>query len=97
MWVVDTVEGVVTAIYAQFELADRVGVTRDSEYAFSFRTAKGEDTIGQEGKDNGNFLVGIVTLLETDNCIEGFTKRGRIEGSILGARSEYKLNEERIS
>jgi hypothetical protein len=63
VWIVDTLEGVIAFVDPEFKLGDPVPISRDAKDAFGFGSTESEDTVGQEGQDNGNLLLRVRPLL----------------------------------
>lgn len=74
MWVVHLLESVIAPVNAKLELGDRVTVARHTEYAFRSLPSKGKDSVRKEGKNDRNFLVGVIAFLEADDRVQRFSE-----------------------
>lgn len=63
MGIVDTIQIVVSLIDTKLKLRDGVSITWDSKYTLGFGTSQSQDSIGEEGKDDRNFLVRVISFL----------------------------------
>lgn len=91
MWVVHAVEGVVPPVDPQLQVRHGVAVTRHPEDALRLCAAQRKDAVGQEGKDDGHLLVGIIALLQPNRSVQRFSKGRGIERGVL----DTKINDDR--
>lgn len=83
MRVVEPVKGVVAFVNAQLELGDQVAVAWYSKYAFSLGTAEREDTVCEEGEDDRDLLLRVISFLKSEDGVETFAEDRGVERSVL--------------
>lgn len=83
MRVVEPVKGVVAFVNAQLELGDQVAVAWYSKYAFSLGTAECEDTVCEEGEDDRDLLMRVISFLKSEDGVKTFAEDRGVERSVL--------------
>lgn len=72
-----------TFIGPELKLRNPISVSRDTEDAFGFCPTESEDSVGEEGQDDRNLLLGICPLLQPVNNIQSLSKYGWVESGVL--------------
>jgi hypothetical protein len=67
--IVHTVKGVVSSIDAKLQPRHRVIITWDAEDTLGFGATERQNSVRKKRKDDGYFLVRIVTFLQPDDSI----------------------------
>ena len=70
MRVVHAVQGIVPSIDTELQTRHRVIVAWHAEYALSFSAPERQNAVRKKRKDDGDFLMWVVALLEPDDSVQ---------------------------
>lgn len=88
--IIHSTELVLSSIDPILEHRDSISVSRNSEDSFRRSSSESEDSVGEEGKDDGDSIVGVEFGLDLKGLGESGTEDGGIEGGSLDVKKTRK-------